>query len=86
VGGRVSDGAADLREELGKHCGQLILDFWHIAGYLANNFDRMDYAAAVREKLPIDSGITEAACKTVVKARLCGGGMRWRLGSMQQVL
>lgn len=151
----VSDGASDLRPELGRHCGQLILDFWHAAeyiasagpamtagtrphggttaaqwidealhrlktqedgaakllaemerqldngpvltgtertelaraaGYLANNLDRMDYAAAMREKLPIGSGITEAACKTIVKARLCGGGMRWHLDTMQQVL
>lgn len=151
----VSDGAADLRAELGKHCGQLILDFWHAAGYIvsagpamtaatgahggltaaqwidqalhrlktdegaaaellaemerqldngpvltgperaelsraagyfANNLDRMDYAAARRENLPIGSGITEAACKTIVKARLCGGGMRWHLDAMQRVL
>ncbi len=56
------------------------------AGYIGNNLDRMDYAAAVREKLPIGSGITEAACKTIVKARLCGGDMRWHLESMQKVL
>jgi hypothetical protein len=55
-------------------------------GYFANNVDRMDYAAAQREHLPIGSGITEAACKTIVKARLCGGGMRWHAKSMQQVL
>ncbi|MDB6132413.1 MAG: ISKra4 family transposase [Verrucomicrobiales bacterium] len=128
----VSDGASDLRAELGRHCGQLILDFRHAAGYVAgsgpamtagpgarggiaapqwvdqavhrlkaedggaakllaemerqpdngsvltgaerteltraagyfaNNLDRMDQAAAVREKLSIGSGITEAACK-----------------------
>ena len=152
----VSDGATDLRPELAKHCGQLILDYYHAAEYLAgaapamtaatrrqeggltpeewlpaalqrlkdedgaaekllgemrrqleagpaltsqehaaltkaagyfeNNLDRMDYAAALRENLPIGSGITEAACKTIVKARLCGGGMRWHLQSMQQVL
>jgi hypothetical protein len=55
-------------------------------GYFENNVDRMDYAAAQREHLPIGSGITEAACKTIVKARICGGGMRWHAHSMQQVL
>jgi hypothetical protein len=55
-------------------------------GYFENNVDRMDYAAAQREHLPIGSGITEAACKTIVKARICGGGMRWHRESMQQVL
>ena len=28
--------------------------------------------------LPVGSGITEAACKTLVKQRLCRSGMRWR--------
>lgn len=46
----------------------------------------MDSAAAAREKLPIGSGITDAACKNIVKARLWGGGMRWHLDSMQKVL
>jgi hypothetical protein len=55
-------------------------------GYFENNVDRMDYAAAQREHLPIGSGITEAACKTIVKARICGGGMRWHGQSMQEVL
>jgi hypothetical protein len=26
----------------------------------------------------IGSGVTEAACKTLVKQRLCGSGMRWK--------
>ncbi len=61
-------------------------DLGKAAGYFENNTDRMDYAAAQRKHLPIGSGITEAACKTIVKARLCGGGMRWHAESMQQVL
>ena len=55
-------------------------------GYFENNLDRMDYAAAQREHLPIGSGVTEAACKSLVKARLCGSGMRWEQTSMQHVL
>jgi hypothetical protein len=27
---------------------------------------------------PIGSGVTEAACKVLVKQRLCGSGMRWK--------
>lgn len=56
------------------------------AGYMEANEDRMDYAAAQAAGYMIGSGVTEAACKTVVKARLCGSGMRWHEQSMQQIL
>jgi hypothetical protein len=39
---------------------------------------RMDYAALAAEHIPIGSGVTEAACKVLVKQRLCGSGMRWK--------
>lgn len=154
----LSDGAADLRELLEKHCDQLMLDYYHAAEYLAaaapamaqgaeaaalwsqnaraalrdtpqgaqslweqmrrrqaqlerqakagqplpgaeamaklaaavryfaNNLDRMDYAEAKAEGLPIGSGVTEAACKTIIKGRLGRSGMRWHRHSMQQTL
>jgi hypothetical protein len=37
-----------------------------------------DYPAFTAEGLPIGSGVTEAACKTLVKQRLCASGMRWK--------
>ncbi len=46
--------------------------------YFTNQKKRMNYAAHVEENLPIGSGITEAACKVIVKQRLCGSGMRWK--------
>jgi hypothetical protein len=39
---------------------------------------RMDYSELVERKIPIGSGVTEAACKVLVKQRLCGSGMRWK--------
>jgi hypothetical protein len=39
---------------------------------------RMDYAPLVESKIPIGSGVTEAACKVLVKQRLCGSGMKWK--------
>jgi hypothetical protein len=39
---------------------------------------RMDYAALVKSRVPIGSGVTEAACKVLVKQRLCGSGMKWK--------
>lgn len=38
----------------------------------------MAYAEHIENNLPIGSGVTEAACKTLVKQRLCGSGMRWK--------
>jgi hypothetical protein len=46
--------------------------------YFANNRQRMNYAEHVQHDLPIGSGVTEAACKTLVKQRLCCSGMRWK--------
>ena len=46
--------------------------------YFINHRHMMDYAAQVKKQLPIGSGVTEAACKTLVKQRLCGSGMRWK--------
>ncbi len=46
--------------------------------YFTNQRARMDYPRHVAECLPIGSGVVEAACKTLVKQRLCGAGMRWK--------
>jgi hypothetical protein len=43
-----------------------------------NSAGRMDYARRVKAKDPIGSGVTEAACKVIVKQRLCGSGMKWK--------
>ena len=36
--------------------------------------------------LPIGSGVTEAACKVIVKERLCQSGMKWRINRAQNTL
>jgi len=46
--------------------------------YFSNQRHRMDYAGFHADNLPIGSGVTEAACKVLVKQRLCGSGMRWK--------
>jgi hypothetical protein len=46
--------------------------------YFDNHHHQMDYAAALKNHWPIGSGVTEAACKTLVKQRLCRAGMRWK--------
>ena len=54
--------------------------------YFQNNIDKMDYARYRRMGLPIGSGPVEAACKTIVGARLKRSGMRWSLLGGQHVL
>ena len=51
--------SADEREQLQK-----------TITYLENNKHMMNYPEAVSENLPIGSGVTEAACKVIVKQRL----------------
>jgi hypothetical protein len=46
--------------------------------YFRNHHHQMHYAQAVARHLPIGSGVTESACKVIVKARLCGAGMKWK--------
>jgi hypothetical protein len=48
--------------------------------YLRNQAQggRLNYAELAEQKIPIGSGVTEAACKVLVKQRLCGSGMRWK--------
>lgn len=54
--------------------------------YYQNNQARMDYPSYRAEFLPIGSGVTEAACKTLVKERMCGSGMKWKSSGASQVL
>ena len=48
--------------------------------YFKNNIQksRMNYSENIAANQPIGSGVTEAACKTIVKQRLCKSGMRWK--------
>ena len=54
--------------------------------YFENNLRRMNYASYRKSHLPIGSGVTEAACKTIVKQRMCGSGMKWRQSGADDVL
>src|SRR5260370_28670860 len=53
------------------------LEYWKAYGYLRRHRRWMDYARYRRLGLPIGSGVTEAACKTVFTQRLKRSGMRW---------
>lgn len=46
--------------------------------YFRNHHHQMHYAQALSNHLPIGSGVTEAGCKVIIKARLCAAGMKWK--------
>jgi hypothetical protein len=54
--------------------------------FFTNNKRRMTYAHFRRRGLPIGSGPVEAACKSLVKTRLCRSGMRWSIEGGQAIL
>ena len=54
--------------------------------YFKNHRERMIYAEQVRRNGPIGSGVTEAACRVVVKQRLCVSGARWSAKGSSVVL
>ena len=54
--------------------------------YFNNHRHQMAYPGFLAERLPIGSGVTEAACKTLVKQRLCASGMRWKTKGAKIIL
>jgi hypothetical protein len=46
--------------------------------YFRTHTAEMQYAAFRAAKVPIGSGVTEAGCKELIKARFCRSGMRWK--------
>jgi hypothetical protein len=60
--------------------------FWKAYRYLRRHRRWMDYQGYRRRGLPIGSGVTEAACKTVFTQRFKRSGMRWSHASGQVIL
>ncbi len=54
--------------------------------YFENQSGRMKYSDYVKNGYPIGSGVTEAACKTVIKQRFCKSGMRWKKNGSAAIL
>lgn len=54
--------------------------------YIENNNDRLRYKKMRRRGLPIGSGVTESACKTLVNMRAKGSGQRWHCSGLRGVL
>ena len=54
--------------------------------YLENNAHLMHYARLRHVGLPVGSGVTEGACKSVVEMRTNGSSQRWRPQGLEAVL
>lgn len=74
---------ARLKPKLSKKA-QSLLD--KAISYLENALGRTNYASYRKSHIPIGSGVTEAACKTLVKQRMCGSGMKWKSTGADAVL
>ncbi len=54
--------------------------------YFRQHAELMQYADFRAAGLPIGSGVTEAGCKELIKARFCRSGMRWKRASGTPIL
>lgn len=68
------------------HSGKVREDLDEHVTYFANNKDRMRYATLRERGLPVGSGATEGACKSLVMVRAKGCGQRWHPEGLDAVL
>ena len=83
--GRVLHSAAALRSRM-KPTGKRLADFKRAYKYLQERRSHLRYEEYRRLGLPIGSGVTEAACKTVYTQRVKLSGMHWHKDGAQQIL
>lgn len=82
---RVLHSAAALRAQR-KLSKQREADYQRATNYIRQRTKAMQYHAFKKRGLPIGSGVTEAACKTIVTQRLKLSGMRWSKAGAQPIL
>ena len=54
--------------------------------YYKNHRHQMNYISYTGQNFPIGSGVTESACKTLIKQRFCLAGMRWKQSGATGIL
>ena len=82
---RVLHSAAALRAQR-KLSKKREADYQLAANYIRQRTKEMRYHLFKKRGLPIGSGVTEAACKTIVTQRLKLSGMRWSKVGAQPIL
>jgi hypothetical protein len=83
---RVLHSAAALRGRLKNISAAREKAYRRAYNYLRVRTKHMQYCEYKRKHLPIGSGITEAACKTIFTQRLRLSGMRWSKAGAQTIL
>lgn len=72
----------ELKEQMLKIEGKNVLErreeVRQVITYYENHKNKMPYARHLKNNLPIGSGVTEAACKVLIKQRMCQSGSRWK--------
>lgn len=76
----------ELKSAIKQYDGDERLSIQKVITYFENNIEQMKYWQYQKTGFPIGSGVTEAACKAVVKQRLCQSCMRWNMGNAQGML
>jgi hypothetical protein len=54
--------------------------------YFTNHLEQMNYSYCLSQNYPIGSGVIEAACKVIIKQRMCNSGMRWTEEGAKNIL
>jgi Zn-finger protein len=85
------DGAMELLKEMKnmtkkKISKEKIEDINKAITYFTNHLGQMRYSYCLSEKIPIGSGVIEAACKVIIKQRMCNSGMRWSDDGAKNIL
>jgi hypothetical protein len=86
VAGGVDKVIGSFRYYLGRLSGKNKAALQTELTYFLNQRPRMDYAAYLKQGLPIASGVIEATCKTLVTQRMKCSGMRWGRPGGQAIL
>ena len=88
--GKVGYVIGGLRQMLSKHKKKLSKNQKKILsttiGYYERNREWMQYNQYIAAGLPIGSGAVEGACRHLVKDRMEGSGMRWKVNGAEAVL
>jgi hypothetical protein len=61
-------------------------DFWKAYRYIQKRTRYLRYSEYASHHIPLGSGVTEAACKTIFTQRLKLSGMRWSFDGAQTIL
>ncbi|MCP3924292.1 MAG: ISKra4 family transposase [Desulfobacterales bacterium] len=84
-------GAIEILEEFKFHDGKKMSDkkrkdLDRCITYFKNHIHQMHYPDYIKLNYPIGSGVVEAACKVIIKQRLCNSGMKWKREGAGNVL